>query len=364
MFLIARRDKRLNNNLLSSQICRKVCSVNWDDTDYVECKGKLDRYCLSVRECIIHKKSEQQKEYIVSSIERNIFLKACPGSGKTEVLGIKTAYELSNWKKENSGIAILTFTNSAEDEMKSRIIKYAGSNMPYPHFVGTFTSWLHGYISNPFLLKFMGAKGNNGDYSLRLVENHMSADFLHSFKTNYAYGKLGNIAANRYYYCMKQSKYVFAGNDYEQSVFDSLTEDWLKDDLDKTKKKFWQSGFFTYEDVEVETFRFLIKCKDTAKYISDRFPIIIVDECQDLSLTQIGILNCLCKYGTKLHFIGDLNQSIYLFRNIFPDDTNEYITKSNFDVYELKNNYRSCQKIADVCKTIVLDQSEILGRKR
>ena len=351
------------DNLLSYQICSRVCSMNSAFNNYTECKGKLNIHCTGAQKCIIHQKSVDQKKYIVSSIDENVFLKACPGSGKTEVLGIKIAYELSNWNKANCGMAILTFTNSAEDEMRDRITKYLGKITAYPHFVGTFTSWLHGYISNPFLLKSMGYKGNNGDYSLRLVENNTVADFLYSFRTKYKYGELRNIAANRYYYSKKEGKYVFSGNDHEKSIFASFTEAWQKHDFDNTKYNFWQSGFFTYEDIEIETLHFLEKRTDVAKYISNRFPIIIVDECQDLSLTQIGILNALLECGTKLHFIGDLNQSIYGFRYIYPEDTKKYISSNKFDVFELANNYRSCQKITDVSKSIVLDESEILGKE-
>ncbi|WP_279452759.1 UvrD-helicase domain-containing protein [Aeromonas dhakensis] len=49
------------------------------------------------------------------------FLEACPGSGKTEVVSAKVAKEISSWDKYPGGIAILSFTNSATDELTHRI---------------------------------------------------------------------------------------------------------------------------------------------------------------------------------------------------------------------------------------------------
>ena len=81
----------------------------------------------------------EQKDYIQSTIDDHVYLEACPGSGKTEVVAAKVAKEISNWNKDPSGIAILSFSNSATDELKDRIGKFSTSNLKfYPHFIGTF----------------------------------------------------------------------------------------------------------------------------------------------------------------------------------------------------------------------------------
>ena len=62
--------------------------------------------------------NEGQIEYVTSQLWKNTFLKACPGSGKTEVLAIKAAYEKEQWNLKTQGFAVLTFTNSAEKRNK------------------------------------------------------------------------------------------------------------------------------------------------------------------------------------------------------------------------------------------------------
>lgn len=139
---------------MSVEVLRKLLCQKPDDvTNFMECDGKLCGKCQHDGYCNILHLSEKQHAYIDVDIRSSIYLKACPGSGKTEVLGVKCAVEFERWSAATSGIAVLTFTNSAEDEMKSRISSYSSKSASYPHYIGTFTSWLHGYIANPFLYK-------------------------------------------------------------------------------------------------------------------------------------------------------------------------------------------------------------------
>ena len=83
----------------------------------------------------------QQLEFITHDISTPCYLEACPGSGKTEVVGIKAGYEIKVWNDQFKGLAILSFTKNASDEINKRVIKYAGNKGDkHPHFIGTFDS--------------------------------------------------------------------------------------------------------------------------------------------------------------------------------------------------------------------------------
>ena len=56
------------------------------------------------------------------------------------------------------------------------------------------------------------------------------------------------------------------------------------------KKAFITAGFATYADVEWVCNLLLDKYPVLAEKLSKRFPIIMVDECQDLSRGQINLL--------------------------------------------------------------------------
>lgn len=353
---------------MSVDIFRKfLCKKTGDTLNIQDCDGKLCGKCQHDGYCNALHLSEKQHAYIDSDIHSSIYLKACPGSGKTEVLGVKCAIEFERWSVVTSGIAVLTFTNSAEDEMRSRISAYSSQGVSYPHYVGTFASWLLGYIANPFLYK-IAHNGDNGkeDTSLRLVDSDCRSEFLNAFKTQKGYGWLKCIPANAYHWDSKEKRFIYSGNNQVaapdfNSSYSSITG--MKKDLIDTKKKFWKSGFFTYEDVDFLSYKLLMKNTDIAKLISKRFPVIIVDECQDLSYAQLRILEVLHQQGTAIHLIGDLNQAIYEFRQIDINDTLEFIDNNGLSEMILDENYRSNQQIVDASMKIIRDDSTIVGKR-
>jgi DNA helicase-2/ATP-dependent DNA helicase PcrA len=74
----------------------KVCGkpAGLDPNECHSTIGHQNPLCNTYKCCRIKEKSEQQLDYARSGIDKNIFLKACPGSGKTEVVGLKAAYEI------------------------------------------------------------------------------------------------------------------------------------------------------------------------------------------------------------------------------------------------------------------------------
>ena len=79
-------------------------------------------------------------------------VQACPGSGKTRTVGTRLAWRIANWNSRRSGIAALSFTNVAWQE----IGKYLHDTLalptspPHPHFLGTIDSFVNRFILAPF----------------------------------------------------------------------------------------------------------------------------------------------------------------------------------------------------------------------
>lgn len=348
-------------------ICRVLCKKEECHSELSACDGKQNSRCKQLGKSFILNMNAGQIDYVTSQMWKNTFLKACPGSGKTEVLAIKVAYEKEQWKLTTQGFAVLTFTNSAEKEINSRLDCYLNGKLEYPHYMGTFTSWLHGYIANPFLHKLMKYDGDErGDKSIRLIESSCTSDFLNAYSSKYQYKELGNIKAHEFFRDFKTDSYQYCGtrNRQGKEILQSLVQqdDWREMDLAKTKLKFWKSGFALYEDIEYMSNLLFEKYPEIAELIAKRFPVIFVDECQDLSYVQLELLATLCEKGCKIHLIGDLNQAIYGFRNIEPDDTRDFIENHCFDIKLLTENYRSCQPIVVASEYVVKGQEKIIGR--
>ncbi|MEK0315637.1 MULTISPECIES: ATP-dependent helicase [Cohnella] len=374
--------------VLSKVLCRKDHPLHCDSCSHNPNKissSQEDRFI-----CRISEKTEQQLQYIFSSIKQNIFLEACAGSGKTEVVGMKMSYEISKWTDRNNGIAVLTFTNEATETIKNRVEQFSKLSSLHPHNIGTLTGFLHGFIAQKFGYKFFGNNGRNGDFSYRLIDKMMDTfknHWLENYKSKIPYvygaGKQESIYANQIYYdYQKKDYYIQFSENYKLTIteyynsknFQKFVQDtrnkynnnelykieYVKKQLISDKVKFLKDGFANFEDMNNIAFKALQENIKVASIISKRFPIIIVDECQDLSWIEIQILKKLKDAGSTLHFIGDLNQAIYDFKNANPTYTKEFL--SNFICYKLTDNFRSCQPIVDVSNRISSITTTIAGR--
>lgn len=290
--------------------------------------------------------SEEQLDFILHPIGNACYLKACPGSGKTEVVGIKAAYEIAEWKDKFNGIAVLSFTKNAAKEIADRIKKFGGTNATqHPHFIGTIDSWLHGYILHPFAHKAINYPGINADKSFRLVDNEERYDFLSSFKTVLSVNPYKDVWVNEYYF--ECTDPVSLQSQSRTLDLTTVSEE-NKKTLQANKKKFLKAGLATYADAEFLCYYLLKNNEGILKNIGKRFPIIIIDECQDLSNNQLEILRLLNQNGAVIHFIGDNNQSIYEFKKVYVEKINAFITDCNLCGKLLTKNFRSNQKIVDV----------------
>ena len=163
----------MTKNECQEQVSKVICNKS-DEITFDECfKMKKSGICEGYKCCRISEKTKEQLDYVLSDAKISTFLRACAGSGKTEVVGMKAAYEIKQWNELNKGIAVLSFTNDAVEVIKDRVKKFVGNNGIYPHYIGTLSSFIYSYIVQPFAYECVGYQGNNSDFSLNIVEEQM-----------------------------------------------------------------------------------------------------------------------------------------------------------------------------------------------
>lgn len=354
---------------LANIICNK-----YNKKTFKECfQSNKNSLCNKYGKCRIEEKSKEQLDYIISSIDENIYLEACPGSGKTEVLALKATYEISKWNRKG-GMAFLTFTNEAASIIEERVNELNNSSKNiFPHFIGTLHSFIHGYISQPYGYKIINYE-NKTDKSITLIDENVKGKWLTAFKVEgkpltvpiYANQLFINpikdeitikeknemITLNQYYNradiqeTIKQLRKDYKNPNYFQ-------ENFFKIRCKEAKNKFFKSGFATFDDMLYIAYQVLRNNTEIAKKIAQRFNIIFIDECQDLSETEIGIIEILRENGTKIHLIGDLNQAIYDYKNATPEITKKFIENKNFKIMHLSTCFRCNQSIVNVFQKIV-----------
>lgn len=356
-----------------NRIAAVLCGV--DDLATGCPHSSLDN-CKFLGGCRLTEKTEEQLDYILSPIDECIYLEACAGSGKTEVLGMKAAYEISRWDSYNTGIAVLTFTNEATATIADRVSCFFHRPIASNHFIGTFSSFIHGYIAQRFGYKFYRSQAGTKDKSFQIVETDIdqySNQWLQNYVLNFPVSKRTKLYANQINYRFGDREW-FVGQgeqayslhkryemDETQKLINELRNkfqnptlyqyDFLLRRVKECKLEFWKAGFATFEDMNLIARKCLMD-RSISAYLSKKFPLIMVDECQDLSKNELEILSLLIEAGSVVHYIGDLHQSIYSFKDSIPQHFINHAEKHSLKVMQLRDNFRSTQKIVDVSRIL------------
>lgn len=360
---------------LQERIANIVCKKNVDITCEECYLLETGEICKGFSRCRISEKTEQQLDYVVTPKDVCSFLSACAGSGKTEVVGLKAAYEMSQWTPYNQGIAVLTFTNEATNVINERVKQFTGKNSTYPHYIGTLSSFVHSYIVQPFAYKSREFQGKKGDYSFHIIDRNMHVYKNHWLKVYLcdvpyvdSKGRQIDIYANQigydfgkndFYFIMGENNIQWFKEYYKSAAFQKYIRrekktEWLFEDVKenfiKCKKAFWRDGFATFDDLNYLAVEVLYD-KSLGRKLAERFPTIFIDECQDLSGNELKVLKLLQNRGCTIHCIGDLNQSIYEFKRVEPAEISEYV--KNFKQKKLSINFRSCKEIISLSEKLV-----------
>lgn len=265
-------------------------------------------------------------------------LKACPGSGKTFVIAHKVVYDFRLWKDKNKGMAILSFTNVAKNELHAKIQEISGlKTLPYPHFIGTLDAFISQYIFMPFGQVLMQCSSRPS-----IIED----DFI-EYYSKYFWKR--ECYANG---CDPKSFYI----DTQGVVYDSKKD--FKDcplknnePCVKFKISTYSKGYATYKETLIIAIDLLKKCPKILRLIINRFPYFIVDEAQDTSEEQMKLLNLLFNNGVKTAvLIGDPDQAIYEWRDADPSVFLNMYNSEGWNAKELNENFRCSQHICNATK--------------
>lgn len=332
----------------------------------------------------IEEKTNEQLDYIFSPVDQCIYLEACAGSGKTEVLGLKAAYEICKWEPNKSGIAVLTFTNEATATIANRVTTFYGKPLPSNHFIGTFSSFVYGHIAQRFGYKIYAPNSDKTDKSFRVIDSDTKPynnQWLENYKLDFPFPKM-EIYANQLNYRMSCKEWFIGQGESSKGIVDLYNENpcqqhiatirkrnnapylfqlsYLENQIKACKRKFWGDGFATFEDMNLIACKCLCN-KEIRGYLAKKFPVILVDECQDLSASELKILFLLNNAGSVVHYIGDLHQAIYSFKDACPKLFAAHIEDLGFRTMRLSKNFRSTQKIVDLSRYIGNINYPIIG---
>lgn len=266
------------------------------------------------------------------------FVKACPGAGKTRTMVSRAQRVLSD-KADRRGVAFLSFTNAAIDELQTRLASFGVLPNPiFPSYLGTFDSFLWQFIMTP-----LGIPGSAAPPRLVPDKNEWE------IKPNYHGAQALPLK------CFDRKTGTAIAALCSKKGFD-ISERSIASHEGVARATIQQSrsnGFLDFDDVRV--------CVET--HLSDsalekrigialgaRFREVIIDEAQDCNPADLAIIDRFRNAGIPVKVICDPDQAIYAFRGGVTNEFQAFASSFNADQHlPMTGNFRSTPAI---CKAI------------
>lgn len=288
--------------------------------------------------------SEEQRK-LVDYDDGHLFAEACPGAGKTRA--IVARYARRTEEEPRKGIALVSFTNAAIDEVKSRCADRQDA-LKAPHFVGTFDGFINRFISRPLYVYFY-------DKTPRFIES-----WKHTKKGNFRFQDMDRLPS----FQLDWFEFAYTPDDQLRAA---LRDDWIPLLPSRQLQSYVTVNRTRIENQAVATCRRLVakdgllSCAASrvmatgllqrpafeqrfGRLLADRFSEVIVDEAQDCGPEELFILRLLKRHGMTVVTVADLDQSIFAFRRADPKGVRAF-TKELGIPLSLNGNYRSSPAI-------------------
>lgn len=304
-----------------------------------------------------------EQQSILASEARVTIVKACPGSGKTRVFVEVFKNKLEQWTPGTfGGIAALSFTNVAQNEIKNRI----GIKVGKPHFIGTLDSFVLTYIVKPFA-HIVGVSSNGIELIPEIIADRYDYPEV-VVDTSAMRGR--NVPIKR---CVHSIRFV--GGSLENPELEYYSDIMFKnipvarnkiESVLLAKKNNWASkGTITHSDTQFLAAKILndpVHGEFITKLIIKKFPYILVDEFQDTGFFLSKAVKQLLAHCLSGLVIGDPDQSIYEFGGANPLIFNDIEQLDGAESKPITQSHRFGSKIADmICE--FSEKEEILSAK-
>ncbi len=265
------------------------------------------------------------------------------GSGKTTVLTTRAAWLISQEKIDPEAILLVTFTNKAATEMKTRLKQL---RLNPPSLISTFHSL------SAYLLRLYGqAVGLSTNFviydtedSLSLIKNIIKE--LSLDKKRFSPYTVKNLISNAKNELIGPEKYAQLANSYFQENLAIIYKNY--------QHRLTASQAVDFDDLLIKALELLKEDVHTREKLQARFEHVLVDEYQDTNKAQYELTKLLSTPQNNLFVVGDFSQSIYAWRGA--DYRNMLKLKNDFPKiteYRLEQNYRSTQVILNAATQVI-----------
>lgn len=294
---------------------------------------------------------DERRAVLLESATRDI--NAAPGSGKTTLLAAKLLMLARKWPYARRGVCVISHTNVARDEIQRRLSAsaYGARLLAYPHFIGTIHAFVNQFLALP-LLRSEGLEVDSIDNdiferrALALAKKVPSIRFWMSRD-----GSVEDMVRTL----------VFEGAELtlaceEGKLPKSSAKSYSA--LLGIKHELADKGIFRHADMFALAEKLLKDHPYTSRLLSKRFPLVFVDEMQDTSWAQEGMLSRVFDASVVMQRFGDVNQRIL---NSDRDATD--LTFPRADCLSISTSKRFGPAIAKAVSSVQLNGTPVIGEQ-
>jgi len=260
---------------------------------------------------------------------------AGPGSGKTKTLTTKMARLLEEDVAEPRGVACITYNNECARELEGRLAAL-GVEPGGRVFVGT----VHSFSLTQIILPYA-----------KVAELGLPDDFGVATRAE-RHAALSDAVLRTLDYAGNPQDWEFRLANYRRSILNRDSPQWRETDpelaqlVEAYEAELRGRGLIDFDDMPLLAVRALRDKPWLRRALLAKYPVLVVDEYQDLGLALHRMVMGLCfSAGMRLFAVGDADQSIYGFNGAQPDLLRRLSERDDVETVRLRLNYRSGTRI-------------------
>lgn len=288
---------------------------------------------------------DEDQAAAASSLRGPVCIVAGPGSGKTRTITHRIAYGVATGVFNPDLVLALTYTNRAASEIRSRLRQLGTQNVAVRTFHSAALSQLQyfwpqltGSASPKLLTNKRGLIAEvAGLIGLRLSEAQIAEAVAEIEFLKYSLTDLP-----QYFSIGRLPSFL------SQEQFSDLTARYQEQKL--------QRRLMDWEDTLLLTTGLLRNEPRLLSHFQQQYRFFTVDEYQDISPLQEGLLRTWLGERSELCVVGDPRQTIYSFAGATSEFLLDFANRHpEAAVFELNRNYRSASEIVNAANRILPD---------
>ncbi|GAA0913111.1 hypothetical protein GCM10009552_28510 [Rothia nasimurium] len=287
------------------------------------------------------RKNEGQSQAFDST--GNCVILAGPGSGKTQTITMKVARLLDEEVQFPRRIAFVTYSNGCANEIRSRLQKLGVVDDKRVEI-----ATVHGLCLTELIIPFAHLAGVGVPNPLVVASAGQRRQFMNdAYRAVHGGGALPNWLETK-------------ASALRMEMPDRTSVEWLNIQseerrfVDEYERRLRTAALIDFDGMVLAGLQLIEGFEWVRKVVRAKFPILVVDEYQDLGVSlHRMVITLMQKAGVRVIAVGDPDQAIFGFTGARPELLLQLAELPGVEKVYLKNNYRCAPAIINASSVVL-----------